>query len=219
MSDQPEAILIVERGIRDASVIPLDRNICILGKSPSAYIFIDNPYVSRRHAQILRQGERFEIQDLGSKNGTFVNGVRLGSESHRLRGEDQIELARGQVALRFQQWGSTVTLSSSSPDRVHTRDVVVDIKSREVWVQGNKLEPPLTRKDFDILSLLYERNGEACSKDEIAARGWPERTGGDVADQDIEQYIRRLRLRIESDPSQPLHILTLRGYGYRFSQS
>ena len=219
MSDQPEAILIVERGIRDASVIPLDQNICILGKSPSAYIFIDNPYVSRRHAQILRQGERFEIRDLGSKNGTFVNGVRLGGESHRLQGGDQIELARGQVALRFQQWGSTVTLSSSSPDRVHTRDVMVDIKSREVWVQGSKLEPPLTRKDFDILSLLYERNGEACSKDEIAARGWPERTGGDVADQDIEQYIRRLRLRIESDPSKPLHILTLRGYGYRFSQA
>jgi len=219
MSDQPEAILIVARGIRDASVIPLDQNICILGKSPSAYIFIDNPYVSRRHAQILRQGERFEIRDLGSKNGTFVNGVRLGGESHRLRGGDEIELARGQVALRFQQWGSTVTLSSSSPDRVHTRDVMVDIKSREVWVQGSKLEPPLTRKDFDILSLLYERNGEACSKDEIAARGWPERTGGDVADQDIEQYIRRLRLRIESDPSKPLHILTLRGYGYRFSQA
>ncbi len=216
MSDQPEAMLIVERGIRDVSVIPLDQSVSVLGKPPSAYISIDSPYVSRRHAQIVRQGGRFEILDLGSKNGTCVNGMSLEGERHRLQNGDRIELAHGQVVLRFQQWGSTVTLSSSH--RVHVGDVVVDIKSREVWVQGSKLEPPLTRKEFDILGLLYERNGEACSKDEIAARGWPERTGGDIADQDIEQCIRRLRLRIESDPSQPLYIVTLRGFGYKFSR-
>ena len=204
----------MERGIRDVSVIPLDQSVSVLGKPPSACISIDSPYVSRRHAQIERQGERFEILDLGSKNGTCVNGVSLEGERHRLQNGDRIELAHGQVVLRFQQWGSTVTLSS--PNRVHAGDVVVDIKSREVWVQGSKLEPPLTRKEFDILSLHYERKGEACSKDAIAARGWPERTGGDIADQDIEQCIRRLRLRIESDPSQPHYIVTLRGFGYKF---
>lgn len=82
MSDQPEAMLIVEWGIRDVSVIPLDQRVSVLGKPPSAYIFIDNRYISRRHAQMLRQGEHFEILDLGSKNGTFVNGVsnRLGGQ-------------------------------------------------------------------------------------------------------------------------------------------
>ena len=96
-------------------------------------------------------------------------------------------------------------------------DLLVNVRSREVWIKGSKLDPPLTRKEFDILSLLYERKGDACSKDEIAERGWPERTGGDVADQDIEQCVRRLRLRIEPDPSHPSYIVTLRGYGYKFS--
>ena len=86
-------------------------------------------------------------------------------------------------------------------------------------IRGETARPPFSRKEFDVLSLLYKRRGQACSKDEIAEAGWPERGGGDVADQDIEQYIRRLRLRIEPDPSHPQYILTVRGYGYRLSAS
>ena len=86
-----------------------------------------------------------------------------------------------------------------------------------MWVWADKLEPPLSRKEFDVLELLYNRRGEACSKDEIAAVGWPERDGGAVGDSEIEQSIRRLRLRIESDPSKPEFITTVRGFGYRLS--
>ena len=215
MTDLLDAVLMVEQGIPDASVIPLDQSACLLGKSPEASIVIDDPYVSRRHAQITRDQDRFRIEDLKSKNGTFVNGARLSSRSHILRNGDRIELARGKVVLRFQTWGSTVTLPP--PDVSRPGDLLVNLRSREVWIKGSKLDPPLTRKEFDILSLLYERKGDACSKDEIAERGWPERTGGDVADQDIEQCVRRLRLRIEPDPSHPSYIVTLRGYGYKFS--
>ena len=96
-------------------------------------------------------------------------------------------------------------------------EIIVDSKTREVWVWADKLEPPLSRKEFDVLELLYNRRGEACSKDEIAAVGWPERDGGAVGDSEIEQSIRRLRLRIESDPSKPEFITTVRGFGYRLS--
>ena len=78
------------------------------------------------------------------------------------------------------------------------------------------MEPPFARKEFDVLELLYKRMGEACSKDEIAEAGWPERD--DVSDQDIEQYIRRIRLRIEPDPSSPQYILNVRGFGYKLVQ-
>ncbi len=50
MSDYPDAMLMVERGIDEASVIPLDGNVCVIGKSSSADVFADNPYVSRQHA-------------------------------------------------------------------------------------------------------------------------------------------------------------------------
>ncbi len=215
MTDHPEAMLVVERGLEDYSVIPLEQPACVLGKSTSANIVLDNPYVSRRHALISQRHEHFEIEDLGSKNGTLVNGSRLTTGGQRLHTGDRIELGRGQVVLRFQRWGSTVTLP---PDGQATlEDLVVDARSREVWVRGQKVEPPFSRKEFDVLGLLYERRGEACSKDDIAARGWPERTEGDVGDQDIEQYVRRLQLRVEPDPSRPQHILTVRGFGYKLS--
>ena len=84
-------------------------------------------------------------------------------------------------------------------------------------VRGDKVEPALSRKEFDILNILYEKVGNACSRDEIGAAGWPERDAPDVTDQEIDQYIRRLRLRIEVEPSRPKHITTVRGYGYKFT--
>ena len=62
MTDHPEAMLVVERGVDDFSVIPLEQPECILGKSPSANIVLDNPYVSRRHALISQRHEHFEIE-------------------------------------------------------------------------------------------------------------------------------------------------------------
>ena len=216
MVSHPGAMLIVEKGIDDASVIPLDRAAHVIGKSAAADIFADNPYVSRSHAQISVNGDYFEIRDLGSKNGTYLNGVRLTeSDRSRLKNDDKIELARGQVVLRFSMWGATATLPAVS--EITPDDLMVEARSREVWLQGIKLEPPLSRKEFDVLNLLFSRRGEACSKDHIATAGWPERSEGDVADQDIEQCIRRLRLRVEPDPSQPEHIVTIRGYGYKLS--
>ena len=214
MADRQEAMLVVERGVDYSSVIPLDQPPYELGKSPTSTIFLDNPYISRRHSLISRRGDHYEIEDLGSKNGTSVNGRQV-TGRRRLSFGDHIELGRGQVVLRFQRLGSTLTLP---PDgETPSEGLIVDGRSREVWVRGEKVEPSLSRKEFDVLTLLYIRRGEACGKDEIAARGWPERGMGDVADQDIEQYIRRLRLRIEPDPSRPRHIITVRGFGYRLS--
>ena len=217
MLNQPPAMLVIEKGIDGLSVIPLDQQSCVLGKPPGADIAIDNPYVSRRHAEIVLQGSRFQIRDLGSKNGTFVNGQRLEGEGQWLQSGDRVGLAHERVVLRFQQWGITTTMPLMPSADVAVADLVVDPRSREAWVQGKKLEPPLSRKEFDIMNLLYQRRGEACSKEEIASKGWPERSEGDIGDQDIEQYIRHLRLRIESDPSRPHYILTVRGYGYKLS--
>ncbi len=49
------------------------------------------------HAQIVQEGERFRVRDLDSKNGTYVNGIRITGEGRVLRSGDRIELAEGQV--------------------------------------------------------------------------------------------------------------------------
>lgn len=190
--------------------------VCILGAAPASEIFIDSPYVSRMHAQITREGESYRIRDLESKNGTFVNGNRLKADELHLKNGDRIELAEGQIALKFLSRGTTVTLSSVAAD--DGVELVLNQGSREVWVAGSKLEPPLSRKEFDVLGLLYRVRGQACSKDDIADAGWPEQDSGDVGDQEIEQSVRRLRLRIEPDASNPRFIITVRGFGYKLSQ-
>jgi len=126
-----------------------------------------------------------------------------------------VELVRGQVLLRFQTRGQTVSLHADPG--VGEGDLQVDSGSREVWVEAGRVEPPLSRKEFDVLSLLFDRRGQACSKNEIAAAGWRERQDGDVGNQEIEQTIRRIRLRIEPDPSRPRYVVKVRGYGYKLS--
>ena len=65
MPHQPDAVLLVEKGTAELSVIPLDRQVFILGKSPTADIVFDHVHVSRKHAQITLDGGRFQIRDLG----------------------------------------------------------------------------------------------------------------------------------------------------------
>ena len=211
-----ESMLVVEKGIPSVQAIPLDQPVFMVGASTSADVFVDNPFISRLHAQIVQEGERFRIRDLDSRNGTYVNGNRISGEGHILRSGDRIELAEGQVVLKFRTRGTTLTLQSPAGT---DGSLLVDGKSREVWVEGTALETPLSRKEFDVLNLLYEKRGEACSKDDIATVGWPERNGGDVGDQEIEQSIRRIRLRVEPDPSNPKYIVTVRGFGYKLAQN
>ena len=70
-----------------------------IGRRPDSDIFLDDVTVSRDHALIVRRGDEFHLDDLGSLNGTYVNRRRI--ESHRL--EDGDELQIGKYKLTFLQ--------------------------------------------------------------------------------------------------------------------
>ena len=197
----------------------MGQGVSVFGKSPTVDVNVDSPYISRRHFQIRCQDDVFFITDLDSTNGTFLNGERLISQQERrLRDQALIGMAGDQVLFRFLDPVKTITIDSSSlipADPRANTELIVDSGSRDVTVRGDKLAPPLSKKEFDVLELLYLGRGNAVSRDEIAKAGWPERPDGDVTPEEIDQYIRRLRRRIEEDPSQPKLIVTLRGHGYR----
>ena len=197
----------------------MGQGISVFGKSLTVDVNVDSPYISRRHFQIRCQDDVFFITDLDSTNGTFLNGERLTSQQERrLRDQDLIGMAGDQVLFRFLDPVKTITIDSSSLNPAAPRantELVVDSGSRDVTVRGEKLAPPLSKKEFDVLELLYLGRGNAVSRDEIAKAGWPERPEADVTPEEIDQYISRLRRRIEEDPSQPKLIVTLRGHGYR----
>jgi len=69
----------------------------LIGRSPECDVFLDDVTVSRKHAEIVRDGETFTITDLGSLNGTFVNRKRI--ESAELDDDDEVQI--GKYRLTF----------------------------------------------------------------------------------------------------------------------
>ena len=193
--------------------IPFEADVIVGGNSDVVEMRISNNHISRRHFRLRKETDVYYISDLDSTNGTSVNGKRLAPGEERiLRNEDIVTLADGKVELVFSDAEKTIRLDQL---RSESKDLFVDVRARNVWVKGKKLEPPLSRKEFDILECLYRNKGKAVCRDEISAAGWPEREDGSVASEEIDQYIRRLRRRIEPDPAHPQIILTLINYGYR----
>ena len=71
----------------------------LIGRSPECEIFLDDVTVSRRHAELVRDGDTFSIRDLGSLNGTYVNRRRI--ESTVLENDDEVQF--GKYRLTFLQ--------------------------------------------------------------------------------------------------------------------
>jgi pSer/pThr/pTyr-binding forkhead associated (FHA) protein len=89
LSDVPvgTGVLVVTRGEAAGTRILLDEATTTAGRHPDSDIFLDDITVSRRHAEILRDGDTFAVRDAGSLNGTYVNRERI----------EEVELAHGDV--------------------------------------------------------------------------------------------------------------------------
>lgn len=210
-------MIILKTGVPTPVAIPVVSSVTILGKHPGCDVVLTNPFVSRRHARIDLVDGAARIRDLSSKNGTFVNGLKIGTEPSELLDGAVIEFGKDQVTAEFQLVQRTVTLDNLQTPQQDPEQTqfVIDQQSRQVWVNGEVLLPALTKKEFDILLLLNSKQGLVCSHQEIARGGWPERGGSMVEETEIRQYIRRIRARLDSVTTTNVGITTLRGIGYR----
>lgn len=91
--------LYVEQGPGAGQLVPLKQGTLVLGRSSSCNLRLQHPSISRRHAQLSRQGDRLVLRDLGSQNGTFLNRGRLYGEAELSHG-DQISLGNAVLRLR-----------------------------------------------------------------------------------------------------------------------
>jgi len=85
-------VLIVKRGPNAGSKFFLDSDSTVVGRHPDSDIFLDDITVSRRHAEIRRGSNGFELHDVGSLNGTYVNRDRL--EVGPLHSGDEIQIGK-----------------------------------------------------------------------------------------------------------------------------
>jgi pSer/pThr/pTyr-binding forkhead associated (FHA) protein len=85
-------MLVVVRGPNAGSRFLLDRDATTVGRHPDSDIFLDDVTVSRRHAEVLREEGGVRVRDLGSLNGSYVNGDRV--EERALTTGDEVQIGR-----------------------------------------------------------------------------------------------------------------------------
>jgi DNA-binding response OmpR family regulator len=186
--------------------------IITVGRSSNSHIVLDDQFASRHHAEIRRQENAYQVHDLQSKNGVMVDGVRLApGATIWLQDGSEVQFA----STRFRFYDPSATVTAPSLIAVREPGLKVDMNTRQVFVDGELLDPALSTKQFDLLWFLYQNRGRVVSKDEIAHAVWPEMQG-EVYDANIDRMISRVRSRIEPDSTdEPRFVATIRGYGYR----
>lgn len=94
-------------------------------------------------------------------------------------------------------------------------DVLIDLLGSRVQLRGRTLD--LTSAEYRLLCLLVRNAGRVTTRNSILNELW-DSTGDFVDDNTLSVYVRRLREKIEADPSKPEHLITVRGFGYQWNE-
>ncbi|MFN2614575.1 MAG: FHA domain-containing protein [Actinomycetota bacterium] len=92
-----QGLLVIKGGPASGSTVLLEKDVTICGRNPESDVFLDDVTVSRRHAEILRDGTRFSLKDAGSLNGTYVNRQRV--DAAQLSSGDELQIGRFKVVF------------------------------------------------------------------------------------------------------------------------
>ena len=207
IDDQP--MLVAQEGPLQDQRWPLGRTL-VMGRDSTCDIVIPDRQVSRFHARITPTNEGMILEDMGSKNGTHCNGVALTSPVV-LQDGDVVQVALAQT-FQFLTSDATMPLAEGA---VRPGRLMMDVRSRRVWINQVQLVPPLSAQQFKLLLLLYENQGQVISRADLVIAVWGEDQSAGVSDQALDALIRRLRDRLASlDPTHQ-YINTVRGHGVR----
>lgn len=139
-----------------------------------------------------------------------VLGLELGADDYMTKPFSLRELmARVKANLRRTQIAQK---SDSDGEIMEFSDLVIDVEKYEVRKRGVQI--PLTFREFELLKFLAVRKGKIFSREQLLNKVWDYEFYGDVRTVDVT--IRRLREKIEDNPSIPFYIITKRGVGYYF---
>ncbi|MDM8527878.1 FHA domain-containing protein [Anaerolineales bacterium HSG24] len=206
------AMLIIQEGQSPKTQWPLYKKITIIGREPECDVPIIERQISRQHAEIALTVEGYQIRDLGSKNGTFLNGEAISDEPTLLRNGDEVGVALS-AKLTFVEDNATAPI-------LHTHiqpSIRMDILAKRIWVTGKEISPPLSLAQYKLLEILYNNAGNVVSREQVVSAVWSDEESEGVSEQAIDALARRLRERIAEIDNENKYLETVRGHGFRLN--
>jgi two-component system response regulator RegX3 len=160
--------------------------------------------------RIIRQESQVPIIMITAKDTEIdkVVGLEIGADDYVTKPYSARELlARMKAVLRRRTEAPVLDtgLLKAGP-------VVMDVDRHTVSVNGEPIQMPL--KEFELLELLIENVNRVLTRGQIIDRVWGSNYFGDTKTLDV--HVKRVRSKIEEDPSRPRHLITVRGLGYKF---
>ena len=143
-----------------------------------------------------------------------IRGLSIGADDYITKPFSVSELvARLEALTRRIKRGGVPAKPAEEQEQLISGPFVLDEKSRMLYKNGTAID--LTQVEFQIMELFFRNPGTALVREKILEGVWGKNYFGDVKIVDVN--IRRLRMKIEDEPSSPQHILTVWGYGYRWN--
>lgn len=158
----------------------------------------------------IRQESQVPVIMLTAKDGEVdkVVGLELGADDYVTKPYSSRELiARIRAVMR-----RNAEADDLMPDTVSAGPVRMDVERHVVSVDGTDITMPL--KEFDLLEMLLRNAGRVMTRGQLIDRVWGPGYVGDTKTLDV--HIKRLRSKIEPNPSSPRYLMTVRGLGYKF---
>lgn len=189
------------------STFVLDEVEHALGRGVACDIVVPFRIVSRLHAHVEPVNGRFQLRDIGSANGTYVNGIRL-VDPHVLNNHDVIGLGEAGPHLTFVDPDMTQKTSTG---------LQYDERSMRFSINGAALE--LTPNQFRLLNCLYRNAGGVCSREQLAAAVWGEEYAPGMDATTLDRLLSTLRGAIRRADAGAEVVVTRPGLGYQMSMA
>jgi hypothetical protein len=212
MQESAVPILVVQEGQLAGKRWPLNKSELTIGRGEDCDIVLPDRQVSRHHFRVVRDDDGYNVEDLGSKNGTYINGAPVRG-SMQLQDGDEIQVALS-VRLLFVGAEATLPLTQEML-RVAQPGLRLNKSQRQVWVNGIALDPPLSLSQYRLLEILWEHKGKIVTREEVIAAVWPESDEAGITEQAIDALVRRLRDRLAEVDADHEYLVTVRGHGFR----
>ncbi len=180
----------------------LEEDVYTLGRSATCQIVVPRNVVSRLHAKIERVGPRYVLSDIGSANGTFVNGRQI-HDQHLLKDRDAIGLGASTPLLRFMDPDPTFVPSSR---------LRYDEQTMTFILEGKPVD--LTPAQFRLLHYLYQHAGTVCTRESCAQAIWGRDYDPELDTEALDRAISSLRTHLREIAVNADLIETRRGLGY-----